>query len=344
MARTLQRGDLSPLCRGFSLLGSGGGGTTTMLELMLTDADWPLTVHPVDGLDPATPCVAAAFAGSTYLLTERIPGADPFGELIDAAERWTGVRAGAVCPLEGAGLNGLTPLTIAGRLPVVDADFMGRALPRLDQLSLFVDRVPGTVTVCGSGAGGVVLIETDRAADVESLVRGAIVQAGGAAAVLVAGFTVGDLIEHAVLGGYERALALGAAFDAAAGAPLDELATLLGGRMLGTGRIAAVEAAPSDAYSSAVEVTADDGALLRLVARSEVLAVLRDGALEASSPEIIVTIDSISRDILQVDGLTIARHVALLALPAPEWWTSSPDRLRQVTPSAFGIDGLEAAA
>ena len=345
MARTLEHDRLPALARGFSLLGSGGGGTTTMLELMLPDAPaWPIELHAVGELDPETPCLAAAFAGSTYLLAERIPGENPFDELIDAAERWTGVRARAVCPLEGAGLNGLSPLLVADEFALVDADFMGRALPRLNQLSLFVDRVPGTVTVCSSGAGGVVLIDTGRADDVESVLRGAIVQAGGASAVVVAGFTVGDLVEHAVQGSYRRALELGTAFDSAADAPLAELAGRLGGRMLGFGRITAVESASTDEYASTIEIMGDDGGLLRVIAQSEALAFMRDGRVEAASPEIIVTIDSISRDILQVDGLSYARHVAVFALPAPEWWTSSPERLRHVTPAAFGLTGLEPAA
>src|ERR1700712_5114295 len=132
MATTIEQAQLSELARGFSLLGSGGGGSTDLLELMLADApDWPVTLHAPDELDPETPCLAAAFVGSTYLLTERIPDLDPFGSLIEAAERWTGVRAGAVCSLEAAGLNGLSPMLLAGDRSFVDADFMGRALPRL---------------------------------------------------------------------------------------------------------------------------------------------------------------------------------------------------------------------
>jgi DUF917 family protein len=341
--QTLGPQRLDALGRGFALLGSGGGGTTTLLQLMLRDAPlWPLPLHAPEDLDPSTPCVAAAFAGSTYLMTERIPAADVFERLVAAAERWTGVRAMAVCALEGAGLNGLTPFLLAHELALVDADFMGRALPRLDQLSLLVDAVPGVITVCDTG-GGVVVAETERAADVEALVRSAVVQAGGAGAVLMAGFTVGDLIDHAVTGTYSRALAFG---DAAAdpATPLDELAVALGGRMLGVGRVSAIDPAPDDPFSSAIRLTGDDGAVLRLVARSELLAFVRDGLTVAASPDIIVAIDTVSRDVLQVDAVTFARHVAVLALPAPGWWMHSAERLRHVTPAAFGLSGLEVPA
>ena len=101
-----------------------------------------------------------------------------------------------------------------------------------------------------------------------------------------------------------------------------------------------VEAAPRDSMTHAIELLADDGALLRLVGRSELLAVLRDGQLVAQSPEIIVTIDTVSGDVLEVDDISTAQHLDLLALPAPDWWMRSPERLAQVVPSAFGIRGL----
>ena len=79
----LERDDLEALARGYALLGSGGGGSTTMLELILgTTAHWPLEIAPVDALDPATPCLGVAFVGSTMLLGERMPGAAPFAPLL----------------------------------------------------------------------------------------------------------------------------------------------------------------------------------------------------------------------------------------------------------------------
>lgn len=341
--RTLGPERLDALSRGFSLLGSGGGGAPTLVQLMAARSPiWPLDLHAVEDLDPSTPCATVAFAGSTYLLSERIPPATAFDPLLAAAERWTGVRAEAVCALEGGGMNGLAPFLVADRLAVVDADCMGRALPRLDQVSLLVDGIPGVVTVCDTGRG-VAVVDTTRAADVESQVRAAVVQAGGSGAVLMAGFTVGDLREHGVTGTTTRALALGERMAEAADEDVASLAQALGGRLLGSGRVSWVEPSPADPFVSAVQVEGDDGSLLRLVARSELLAVVRDGETVASAPEIVVALDTLSRDILQVDGVTVARHVTVLALPAPGWWTERDDRLAWVTPSAFGLDGLEAA-
>ncbi|MBN7793532.1 DUF917 domain-containing protein [Microbacterium esteraromaticum] len=340
----LAREDLTALARGYALLGSGGGGSTTMLELMLGRAgQWPIEIVDTDGLAPETPCLGVAFVGSTMLLAERLPGAEPFAPLIAAVERWLGHPVPAVCSLEGGGLNGLTPLMLAGSHTIVDADCTGRAVPGLDQMSLFVDRVPGIVVACDTGQDGVALIEAGRGIDVERVVRAAIIQAGGVGCAVFAGFTVGDLREHAIAGHLSHALDLGRAFVATAGQSIDGLADALGARLVAQGRILSVSSHADDPHVSAVEITARNGAVHRVITRSETLAVLTDGVVVAAAPTIIVVIDAISRDILEVTDLSLARNVAVLAIPAPAWWTAEPGREERVRPSAYGLAELDAA-
>lgn len=340
----LQRDDLTALARGYSLLGSGGGGSTTMLELMLAGSDRePIEISPISSLDPRTPCLGVAFVGSTMLLGERLPGADPFARLLAAVERWIGHPVPAVCSLEGGGMNGLAPLTLAGSHIVVDADCTGRAVPGLDQMSLFVDRVPGLVFACDTGAGGVALVEAHRAIDAERVVRSAIIQAGGVGCAVLGGFTVGDLHEHAIGGHLAHALELGRAYLASAGAPLPLLADALGGELLAEGRIVSVAASPQDPHVNAVEISGLGGAVHRVVSRSETLAVLTDGLLVASAPTIIVVVDAVSREILEVTELRLARNVAVFSIPAPAWWNARPERRAKVLPSAYGLDDLDAA-
>ena len=331
----LERDDLEALARGYALLGSGGGGSTTMLELILdTTAGWPLEVAPVDALDPATPCLGVAFVGSTMLLGERMPGAAPFAALLRAVERWLGHPVPAVCSLDGGGMNRLAPRTLAGS---------HTAVPGLDQMSLFVDRVPGLVFACETGADGVALVEATRAIDAERVVRSAIIQAGGVGCAVLAGFTVGDLREHAIADHLARALALGRSFLAHRSAPLPVLADVLGGTLLAEGRIVAGASSGTDPHVNAVEIAGLGGAVHRIVTRSETLAVLTDGLLVAAAPEIIVLLDAVSREILEVTELAPGRTVAAVALPAPEWWNARPERRARVVPSAYGLVDLDAA-
>lgn len=340
----LQREDLTSLARGYALLGSGGGGSTTMLELMLAGAgDWPIEVSPVSSLDPATPCLGVAFVGSTMLLGERLPMVDPFARLLAAVERWIGHRVPAVCSLEGGGMNGLAPLMLAETRTLVDADCTGRALPGLDQMSLFVDRIPGLVFACETGADGVALVEAHRAIDAERVVRSAIVQAGGVGCAVLGGFTVGDLNEHAIVGHLAHALDLGKAYLQAVSAPLPLLAAALGAELLAEGRIVSIASSAEDPHVNAVEINGLTGAVHRVVSRSETLAVLTDGLLVASAPTIIVIIDAVSREILEVTKLRLARNVAVFAIPAPQWWNARVDRRAKVLPSAYGLGDLDAA-
>lgn len=341
MGLTLEQAQLPALARGFSLLGSGGGGTTTLQELVLAHAPiWPIELHSAGDLPPGMPCLATAYVGSTQFLNERLPGEEPFSALLLAAERWSGVRAAAVCAAEGGGMNGLTALGLARDHLVIDADFTGRALPRLDQFSVFVDRLPGLFVVCDSGAGGVVVAETGRPEDVERVVRSAVVQAGGVAALVIGGFTVDALVQHSITGTYERALALGTSFDAASRDSLEMVPERLGGRLLGSGRVSAIEPSERGDFSFTIEVTGAGGDIARLIVGSEALAFMREGRVEATVPELIVTLDSISRTILQVDAVTMGRHVTVLSLPAPNWWRSSRERAQRVEPGAFGLVGM----
>jgi len=339
---TLQAADLPTLSRGFALLSSGGGGSPHVAQLILTQSDtWPITVHGIEELDPATPCVAVGYIGSTLLLEERLPDADPFTPAIAAIERWLGVESSAVCSIEGAGLNGLSTLQLASRRTIVDADCMGRALPDLDQISLLVDALPGLVAATPTGAGGVALIDRARPEDVERVLRTATSCNGGWAGFALGGFQVGDLLDHAMPDGIKRARTLGRAMVAADGLRPNELAAALGGTLLGAGRVVASTHEPGAAGAHSYDVRTDGGDVLRLVARSEFIALVRNGAVQAASPTIIVVLDSLSRVALQVDEIAVGKDVIILSLPAPAWWAADARRLARARPSRWGIAGLE---
>jgi DUF917 family protein len=339
---TLQAADLPALARGFSLLGSGGGGSPHVGELILRrSASWPLVVHAADELDPATPCVAVGYIGSTLLLEERLPDLEPFTPAIRAIERWLGVECAAVCSIEGAGLNGFAPLQLAGHRAVVDADCMGRALPDLDQISLLVDGLPDLVAATSTGAGGVALVHAARAEDVERVLRTATSCNGGWAGMALGGFRVGDLLDHSVTSGINRAHALGHALATARSSSPADLAAALGGSVIGVGRVVAGALEPGMPGVHSFEVRTEGADVLRVVARSEFIAVMRNGVVAASSPTVIVVMDAVSRTPLEVDELAVGKDVLVLRLPPPAWWSADPQRLARARPSRWGIDGLE---
>lgn len=344
MPLTLDHSDIAALHHGYSLLGSGGAGEPTITALIAEHtAEWPLTVHRVDEIDPDTSCIGLAVMGSTIMVAEKLPALDQYAGVIEAIERWLGTRADAVCNAEGAGINGFAALLPSDGRIIVDADLVGRAFPDLDQLTLLVDGLPGVVVACGTGPTGVTLVADARPADVEQVLRTATTCSGGWSTFAVGGFTVGDLRAHAVVGGTERALTLGRAhLDCAETSDPRVIADRLGAEFLGAGRVVGIrqESGPRDLTS--FQLTGSDGAVLGLVAGSEFLAVLRDGELLVSSPVIIAVLDRLSHRILQVPDVTHAMDLMVLAIPAPAWWAAQPHRLRESRPSRWGFEGLDA--
>ena len=342
MPRELHREDIAPLGRGYALLGSGGGGSPHILELALGNASiWPLPVHGVDEVPSETPCMAIAYAGSTLLLGERLPDEAPFAVAISAAERWLGHPIPAVCSLEAGGMNGLACLPLAKDRIFVDADLMGRALPDFNQISVLADAIPGIVAACPTGGGGVMVIDSARPEDFEHVIRTALTRAGGWAGVVIAGFTVGDLVEHSIVGVHAAARNLGETYLRCRSKPLPELAAALGAALVAVGRVSALQAHEDDPRIVSIDVRSPSGDVVRLIARSELLACMRNGVVEAAAPTVIVAVDARTRDILQVHQLTPGQDIAVLALPAPAWWISNPTRLARVSPDYFGLHGLD---
>ena len=342
MAVTLTAGELPLLAAGAAFCGTGGGGSPTLTELMVRPAfTRPITAFEPGELAPDTPCFAAAFAGSTLLLGERLPGADPFGPLIAVAERWIGRRLEAVCSFEAGGMNALTPFLFAPERTIIDADCSGRAVPTLDRTSIYVNQSPGLFAVCSTGAGGVQLVQSERAEDVDRLMRAAMVQSGGAGAVLFAGFTAADLVTDTLHGHLQRSLAIGQALQETLGSPIAVLADRLGATLVCEGRIVELAQHPGDEHVHTAEISGSDGAVVRVVSRSEHLAVLVDGALVAASPEYIVAIDLLTRELIEVTELHVHRSIALLTLPADAWWRARPEHAAKLFPSSYGLTGLD---
>lgn len=344
MPTLIDRDDLPALMLGAAVLGSGGGGSPHIGRVLLErSATWPLVLHDVTDLDPAAGCIAVGYVGSTMLLEERLPDHSPFAVGIAAVERWLGSPGTAVCTLEAAGLNSLTALQLADSHQVVDADCMGRGLPDLDQLSLVVDDRPGLVVCTPTGAGGVSLLDQARPPAIERVVRTAIECNGGWAGLVIGGFTVGDLITHGICGSTARALAVGRQLSTTDG---DEdpsvLAGRLGGTLVGVGRVMDIHHEPGRRDVTSTDVRTSAGDVLRLVSRSEHVAVLRNGAVLASSPSIVTALDATTRQPLQVHEVTSARDLIIITLPAPAWWLADERRSRVASPAHWDLEGLGA--
>lgn len=327
MPWTLEADDLDALELGLALLGSGGGGETSVFGRMVrAGGGLPRDFFGVTELDPDEPCLAVGVVGSTILLSERLPTLDAAAVPIAALERWLGEPVRAMCGLEHAGMNGLVLPVLAGDRHAIDADLMGRALPRIDQFSLYLDAVPGLVVTITTGAGGVALLDGTRPEDVEVIVRHTLLRAGGWAVLVLGGFRIGDLVTHGLDGTLARALRLGRSLGHTG---LDPAAFADEGRWLGITRVVAIEVHPGAPSVVDVQLRSQDGDAVRLVGSSDFGACYWNGERVVEAPDIIAAIDVWQGRPLQLPDMRVGQTVALVVLDAHPWWSAMPHRVDQ---------------
>lgn len=325
--------DIAALERGCVLLGSGGGGRTStavrLLRAKLRAAPVPLV--PVTELPGDAMVVPVGLAGATGMLEEKPPSGGELTAAIAAVARWSGSRVDAIMSIESAGINGL--MVFCCERPVVDADLMGRAFPRLGQSSTSRRGVQAGPYALVDAAGRTTIMDRVDPEAGERLMRGALQAGGGWAAFAHWPIRAADLAEQAVVGSLSRALALGRAMlalpDRAPRAPA------LGGRLHGAGRV--VEVVRSAGGDGRVTVLDDGGAVLRVEMENEYQVVFADGVPVATTPDVICLLEVRTGRPVGCDEVRQGPRVEVLQLPGPAFWRR-PDRLPQVSPSAFGID------
>lgn len=342
--RALRRKDIGQLAVGAALLGSGGGGEpsvfVSMLQRRLGDREVPLLT--ADDLTGST-TVPVGLVGGTSVLAEKLPSGTELGRAVEAVCRWAGESAGSVMGIEAGGMNALSGLVAALDLglPYLDADLMGRALPRLDQFTWAVANVPMTPMALCQANGQVLLVEDGSPDELERTVRTIVSILGGWATAALCPTEVSVAAAAANLGGVARALTLGSAHSRLPAKPTQtQVGEALGGRVLGAGRIRDVDRQSHPSGFGRGGITLVDetqGTVLRVESENELLLAMADGEVVATCPDILCLLQARTALPLSVDRVQVGDDVMLLTLPGPEWWLA-PERLPAVSPRAFGLD------
>lgn len=337
------------LALGATLLGSGGGGDTRAMAL----ATWSSLrekgpVRLVDAAElPADTWVAPiGVVGAVAALTERLPSGAEFAAAVRALESHLGVTVSAVHGLEIGGVNGLVPVLTASSLglPLVDADGMGRALPRVDQTVFTAAGMPAAPVVLADPTGRTAVLSGPSNAAVEHACRAVLGSFGGWAAAVQYPMRASDAARHAIAGSFSRAARLGRALGAPHPSTSDRSRRLAdaGGSVVASGTVLEVH---RGSQVATVTVEPDGGALrtVRVEAADEYLMVLADGAMAVSVPDIICVLDRRSFAPVAVDELRAGCGVDIVSFPAPAAWRCD-GAAALVGPDAFGLASLPAAA
>ncbi|WP_306319541.1 MULTISPECIES: DUF917 domain-containing protein [unclassified Streptomyces] len=348
MPQTITTADVPTLVTGVNVLGCGGGGDAASFASMLRHTLGPtgtVTWHDADHTPhPTDPVVVpVGVVGAVNVLSEKLPNGHEFREAITAVTRWTGgPTPDALMAAEAGGPNALTVLLAALDLglPVIDVDLMGRALPRLDQLSWAVRGLPVTPCALAEPGGQILVVDRTDARGLERTVRAFLAGAGGWAALALAPVRLGAVRDACVHGSLTRALGIGRAHATLPPRPARaDVAAALGCRVLAAGRIREVarSEAPGFGRGSITVVDAASGAVVRLETENEILLALSDGEVTATVPDVICLLDRRTALPVAIDRIRPGQEVIAATLPGPEFWRD-PGTRPHVSPRAFGLD------
>lgn len=344
---TITGADIDALASGSAILGCGGGGHVDLLRSALRPRIGRLAV-PVEPLSSNLPSIVAiTFLGSTTVLSEKPPGGCELPTAVAAVERWTGRKADAVVPAQIGGMTALGAVSLAdtSHLPVLDADMVGRATPRLDQLSIFVRHQESLTAAIVTSSGMSIVIDATSPAELESALRGAVARSGGWAAFALGPLSLDTVRTDLVAGSVTRALQIGQAVadhDSMASA-----ATVLGGCIAARGRVVEIERHDdpvSFVHGTAALIDVTTGAVARIEMGSEYLYLTVDGVPSASVPDVISVVEARTRTPLSTDQLRVGNHVDVLVLPGAPLWRSDAVFLTRADPRFYGINADPIAA
>jgi DUF917 family protein len=354
--RSLTRDEVWDVVLGMAAMGSGGGGSMSIaLEslgrtiadgetLCLVDLEELAAnacVASVGGIGPVDPSIGRAEAAQPQ--AEANPSASALRALCEHA----GVTLGAVMTSE-LGAEALAEAWVAAAalgLPLVDADPVGRAVPKM-QMTLFnLAGVPPTPQAVVTEFGDE-LIVTNVASEerLEAMLRALACVSGRLVFAAHHLTTVADLrdavVSHAVSGCERIGRALREARERGQD-PAAAVASAGGGEVRFRGTLASATSEEQAGFTVGethlVGSGSDASHEYRIWLKNENLIAWRNGVPDVTTPDLITLVDERGEILLNPCSDGVGREVAVVALPAPSAWCRV-DGLALLGPRSFGFD------
>lgn len=344
---------LGDLARGAAFLGSGGGGDPYYGRLLgeaeLARHD-PIELISLDELDDDATIAPCGWIGAPTVSVEKLPNGKEVQAGLRKLETILGRRIDAVMPVEIGGGNGLAPLVAAAqlKLPVVDADGMGRAFPESQMASFNILGVSACPAVITAADGATVVIENCDNLAHERIARGVSVAMGGIAHMVEYPLSGSDARRTAIRGSVSTAIGIGAAVRTAKAAGADPFQALFEAlRATGTygqagvlfdGKIVDLERETKDGFSigRATIEGFGSGDTIEVVFKNENLVAKRSGKVLALVPDIITIMDRETADSITTERLKYGQRVKVVGAASPRLLREA-NALAFVGPEAFGF-------
>jgi len=349
--RRVDVGDVGDIALGAALLGTGGGGDPYIGRLLAASAMrqcGPVDIVAPEDLADDAFVACAAMMGAPTVIVEKLPTLAVLDAALDGLEQRQGRAVTALLPAEMGGINSLMPLALAARrrLPLVDADGMGRAFPELQMVTFNLAGHGASPLVMAADTGERVVIEAATSAGVENLARSAIVALGGSAAITCYSMSGAAARACVVAGTLTCARAFGRAIreGRSSGDPLALLLRSLSQTphyahhaVLARGKVRDLSRRIEGGFTQGRCVVQGAAGGCAIEFRNEYLvAESSAGATLCSVPDLIAVLDEDSAEPLTTDQLKYGQRVIVLGMSAPAA-LRTPAALEVMGPAAFGF-------
>lgn len=346
--------DIQKIAEGAAFLGTGGGGDPYIGSLMCKQTFkryGPPQVIDLNQLKDDDNVYVAAMMGAPSVMIEKLIDVQELDAAVRALERYTGNPANAILPAEMGGCNSIMPIALATerKLPLVDADGMGRAFPELQMVTFNVMGVNASPMAMANEHGEIVLIHAKNSRETELKARQMIMQMGGKAAVTLYPMSGRIAKKASIPGTLTLALEIGRALahGRKVGDPFASLLTFLQStdyyrhaKILFEGKIAdlqrQVEGGFTQGYCRIDGIAGNTGSLdIRF--QNENLLAVENGRMVAVVPDLICILDAETASPITTESLKYGQRVKVIGASVPPIMRS-PEALQVFGPQAFGLE------
>jgi DUF917 family protein len=326
-------------------LGSGGGGQSYISELMaLQLLKENKTTHLIDLNDIPNDALilSVALMGSPLILKEKLPNGKEAINVLKMLKNYFGEETYAIVPVEGAGINSLTPI-VAGLnsdIPIVDADGMGRAFPELQMTTFHVYGISITPMAISDEKGNTIFVDSISNEYGEWFARGITRLMGGYSWLSFYAMTGKELKKSAIRNTITKSAKIGEILmsNAPNESKIEEICKITEGSLLGEGKVTDITRMKfKKFYGGKMEIVGERK--LKLIFQNEYL-VVEDDAERVTVPDIITLMDKDTLKPITTEEIRCGMNVYVITIPSDKKWKTKKG-LKTVGPEAFGLDEVE---
>jgi DUF917 family protein len=344
---------IDDIATGASFLGTGGGGDPyigTLLCREALDRFGPVELVQLSALNDDDAVFTAGAMGAPTVLIEKLMSLDDIDCAVQALELRVGRKATAVIAAEIGGINATMPIAFAAlrRLPLVDADGMGRAFPHLEMCALSAAGISCSPVSLADEFGNSVVIESQSNAVAEKLARPVVTAMGSSAAMSMYAMTGAQAKSAAIPGTISATRTIGEAIarnGASNKPPVERLIDALEGiplyrraREVFRGKIVALSRDTTGGWvfgrCEIENPSRQNQAVIEF--QNENLVIEIDGIVAVIVPDLITIVDSDTARPIPTEALRYGQRVSVIACCAPRQLVT-PAGLALMGPAAFGL-------